>query len=369
MCNSLADGGLRCAAHVSNDINRLEKEYQFNLEKAAEKANVPVNADTLQKFTEGYKTEMNELKEQILLAHKAAMASKSGKLSTVNTPMGEFSSIGKDLEGVRKKIKARFDRLVDISEGAPTNTQILSNPALNQMERKSDYIDAIHLHKEYTNQQSDLHERIRNSEGFDGTKRMSDYPEESRQIEVIRAQKEALEAYMAPLRKEYRQHQQNYPYQEAKDIAVIEHQITQTPRPKSMKKLDYVMKANVFKKLKSDFETRAGKEGTSASAMKEYAQSHGMPLFSREPLEKFRKDVYDKSSMGVAMNERITEKKKQLQLSTTYRKDLARRAASIEESHPNKAKELLERKSILDRLAEQEMAKNRARAAQIAAKR
>lgn len=365
MCKSLAEGGLRCFAHVQNDLVRIEKEYHEGLQDAAQKAGVPFSENTLRKVKTAYEAEMTEEKEKLLLAHKSAVEAQQGRTFTAGSTssLPAFSSVGHDLASVRKKIKARFDRLVDIAEGAPSNSEILeNNPALNMLQRKSDYIDAIHLHKHYENQMMDLHEKIRNSAGFSSTSRMSDFPEEKRQLDVISAQKEALEEYMQPLRQEYSSHQRAMPY-DSKAVAVMEYNVTKTPRPKTAKKLDAAIKANVFKKLKENYTTRANRGYNSYEEVENHAKKHNDPIYDDVSLIKFKSEVYDKAGAGADLKQRIGEKKKQLQLTPTYRNDLAIRADLIQKNHPAKAQELLERKRILDKLAEKEMDKNRARAA------
>lgn len=362
MCKSLADGGLRCGAHIRNDIANITAKYEKGLETAASEASVPLNPAAVQETQERYEAAMETLKGRLLTAHQAAVDSKTGKInSSATSTMAEFSSVGQDLAGVKNKIKARFDRLVEIAEGAPTNAQILANPVLNQLPRKDEYIASIHLLKEYQNQLNDVHEEIKNADGFDNSKSISDFPEQAEKLDVLRQQKQAVLEYMQPMRKEYMAIKRAT-HANVKDIAPFEYQIEKTPRPKATKTLDLAIKTKVFKDLKQEYEDRA-KAGFDENIVRRYASEKNIPVYDPQALNKFKTEVYDKTNEAISLKADWTEKQKQLQLTPGYRNKLESEAErALDANDIDKANQLRAKKNMLDRAAENVMAKNRKRA-------
>lgn len=371
MCKSLAEGGLRCYSHVQNDMANLEKKYHESLQEAITEAKIPFDSDTLRKTKVQYEYEMAKAKDVLLLAHQAAIEAKNGKGFTVGSTnsLPKYTSIANDLASVRSRIKARFDRLVEIGEGAPTNSQILDkNPALNKMAGKQDYINAIHLYSMYASQIKKMKDQnLLNSSAsfsYDPIELQNDNTSREHQLEALESQRDSLIEYMRPFRQEYSAYQREMPY-EAKQVAVLEGQISGTPRPssKELRKLDYKIKVDTFKHLKDTYEKRAKRGYDSREEVAKYIGHSTTPMYDQEALKKFTEN-YDKTGEGAEIKMALAKKKQQMYLTTTYRNHLETKAESLKKvNRHEEAQELLEKKAVLDKMADKKMAKNRQRAA------
>lgn len=362
MCKSLADGGLRCEAHLNNDIMVIKSKYNEGLKEEAEKANVPLNNATVEKAAKAHQESLDTLKAKLLAAHESALAAKNGTSEFSPPP---FSSIATDLFSIRSKIKARFERLAEIADGGPTNSDILNRPELANFPYKQDYVDAIHLLKKYNDKMDAVYTKIKTSPDFDSSKKMSDYPAFTAELDSLREQKQAVEEYIQPLRAKYTANKQYLQKTGAlyggKDVAVIEHQVAKTPPTGSFKKLDYQIKAANFKRLKQEYEDKASQRFDSATKTKEYAQENKLPLYDVDALKAFKTNVYDKTEKVAELQRKLATKSMQIKLTPSHRNKLEQNAEACEaRGDMRAAKELRAQKKALDRQAEREMAKNRA---------
>lgn len=361
MCKSLAEGGLRCEAHLNEGIRNLKSKYNEGLKEEAEKAGVPLNEATVAKAKKAHQQEMDAARAKLLAAHDSALEAKNATSKFTPPP---FSSISNDLSSIKSKVKARFDRLVEVAEGAPSNSDILNSPELASFPYKNEYIDAIHLMKKYDDKMDVVFTKIKTSPDFDSSKKMSDYPEYNAELESLREQKQAVQEYIQPLRSKYTQNKQYLQKTGAlyggKDVAVIEYQVSKTPPTGSFKKLDYQIKALNFKRLKTEYEEKAAKGFNAAADTKEYAQANKLPLYDVDALKTFKTDVYDKTEKVTDLQTKLAVKTNQIKLTPGHRNRLEQNAVACEErGEVRAAKELRAQKKYWDRQAEREMEKNR----------
>jgi hypothetical protein len=159
MCNSLADGGLRCLSHVQDDIQKLTTSYHKGLAEALETSDVPKDSTFIAKKMKEYEKENSalspsgltaqELKEKLLEAHGKAMASKQ---ALAQGGPDKFVSIADDLSDVKDSLSNFTNRESHkaLQKLAAERLEKFNNqPEFATFEDKEELVNTVHLLGKY----------------------------------------------------------------------------------------------------------------------------------------------------------------------------------------------------------------------------
>ena len=159
MCNSLADGGLRCLSHVREDIQRLSDEYRTGFAEALEKSEVEKDSvyieNKMQAYEDSQKTPeeqaqlVSELKEKLMSAHAEALEYK-GKLA--ESQNDGFVSVVDDLSDIKDSLtklsgKDTEKRLKELSDARLK--ELAERPDFESFKDKEELVNTVHLITKY----------------------------------------------------------------------------------------------------------------------------------------------------------------------------------------------------------------------------
>lgn len=159
MCNSLADGGLRCLSHVRDDIYKLSNDYRQGLSEALVDSDVAKDPAFIARKMKAYDKENStanpsdlnpaELKEKLLEAHSKAMASK--QMREQDDP-DKFVSIADDLSDVKESITrfANRESKEALQKLAAERLEEFNNkPEFATFKDKDELVNTVHLIGKY----------------------------------------------------------------------------------------------------------------------------------------------------------------------------------------------------------------------------
>lgn len=159
MCNSLADGGLRCLSHVQEDIQKLTESYQKGLAEELSSSDVSKDENYINRKMQEYKQNnptpedpakfVAELKEDLLAAHSKAMASKKELSEGGSEP---FVSIADDLSDIKDSIaslgnKSSTEALAKLAEDR--KRELNERPDFATFKDKDELVNTVHLIAKY----------------------------------------------------------------------------------------------------------------------------------------------------------------------------------------------------------------------------
>lgn len=159
MCNSLADGGLRCLSHVQEDIQRLKTSYHQGLAEALETSDVPKDSTFIAQKMAEYDKEKSapspsgltapEIKEKLLAAHGKAMASKQ---ALAEGGANKFVSIADDISDVKESLSNFTNRESNeaLQKLAAERLEEFNNkPEFSTFKDKDELVNTVHLIGKY----------------------------------------------------------------------------------------------------------------------------------------------------------------------------------------------------------------------------
>lgn len=157
MCNSLAEGGLRCPSHVNKDIEALKLADEAGLRTAAKEAGIPIDQkhvdeavvqhmDLYSRQAEAHEEKEARVKESLLLAHKLTMDAKNALNDPTIRDTDDFISPYHDFVAVTDSLREKLARegKKDPSKEEAT-TELKNSPEFQSFERMEEFIDTTHL--------------------------------------------------------------------------------------------------------------------------------------------------------------------------------------------------------------------------------
>lgn len=166
MCNSLADGGLRCYGHVTADIQKLEEAYEKGLVEEAKKAGFPmlhvtpegntIHPDSYKRNSPGYyNNDPETIKAKLMEAHQDTLQAKQAMEASPEHDDDKFVSVIDDLSDLKESL---FERFENRGKGNTQNLEeyknkkaqeFLERPDIAGFARTQEYIESKQLDKKY----------------------------------------------------------------------------------------------------------------------------------------------------------------------------------------------------------------------------
>lgn len=159
MCNSLADGGLRCFSHVQEDIKKLTESYHKGLADALSESSVAKDEtyinSKMQEYENGTQSAdaqaqfVAELKEKMLEAHSKAMVTKK---ELTESGGDKFISVADDLSEVKESLlklnnKSSAAALEKLAEDR--KRELNERPDFSSFKDKEELVNTVHLITKY----------------------------------------------------------------------------------------------------------------------------------------------------------------------------------------------------------------------------
>lgn len=172
MCNSLAEGGLRCPSHVNKDIDMLKKSNHENLLASAKEAGVPLDQqwveDRVTRFSEDYMreadshgTRVEEAKEELLALHQETMDAKNALNDPSIRDSDDFVSPLHDLANVTDSIKEKFGQDSVKKEREDALAALTELPEFQSFEHMDEFVDTVNLYKMEANRREQLRRNLK----------------------------------------------------------------------------------------------------------------------------------------------------------------------------------------------------------------
>lgn len=166
MCNSLADGGLRCYGHVTSEIQKLEEQYEKGLVEEAKKSGFPIvhvtpegqtiYPDNHKRNSPGYYNNDPEIiKAKLMEAHQDALQAKQDMEASPEHDDDKFVSVIDDLSDLKKSLFERFENrgkesVESLEKDKNKKAQeFIERPDIAEFPRAQEYIESQQLEKKY----------------------------------------------------------------------------------------------------------------------------------------------------------------------------------------------------------------------------
>lgn len=157
MCNSLAEGGLRCPSHVNKDIDILKQTDQANLLESAKEAGVPIDqqwvnaqvtrfSEDYTRESEGHETLVSRSKEELLALHKETMDAKNALNDPTVRDTDDFVSPLQDLANVTDSIRDKFENGGEKKKRDDASATLKELPEFQSFEHMEEFVDTVNLY-------------------------------------------------------------------------------------------------------------------------------------------------------------------------------------------------------------------------------